>query len=444
MKAKFILIIAFTLLGIIAKAQIITTVAGGGNCGGYYCGDGGQATNAEFQGPFGVAVDVNGNIFISDGNNQVIRKVNTAGIITTAVGTGAMGFSGDGGQATNATLTEPYNLAIDIAGNLYIVDVVGLIRKVNTAGVITTVAGNATQGYSGDGAAATAAQLNQPTGVCVDVAGNIFIADQFNNVIRKVNTAGIITTVAGNGTLGFSGDGGAATNAKLNQPAGVCVDANGNIFTAEYNGNHIRKINTQGIITTIAGTGVAGGAGNGGEATSAQLYMPQAVATDTHGNVYVGSGCVVQKIDTAGIINLICGTWLNGYSGDGGVATTAQLSSPAQLTFDASGNLYIADYGNYRIRMITNVANMTDIESVTLKNSEVKIYPNPAQNNFTIETNSTEKQTLQLLDVIGKQVLLQTISGTANIDVSRLTKGVYFYSVIQNQQNVQNGKLIVE
>ena len=215
---------------------IITTIAGNGIAG--YSGDGGLATNAELNNPYGVAVDSNGNIYIADTNNNRIRKVNsTTGIITTIAGNGTAGYSGDGGLATNAELYYPYGVAVDSNGNIYIADTYNnRIRKVNsTTGIITTIAGNGTAGYSGDGGPATNAQLNYPYGVAVDSSGNIYIADTDNNRIRKVNsTTGIITTIAGNGNPGYSGDGGPATNAELYDPSGVAVDSNGNIYIADY------------------------------------------------------------------------------------------------------------------------------------------------------------------------------------------------------------------
>ncbi len=282
---------------------IITTVAGGG---GYYPGDGGAATNAELYWPGGVAVDASGDLFIADSENNVIREVGTNGIITTVAGNGYTtpygygGFSGDGGAATNAELNLSEGVAVDATGNLFIADTDNeRIRKVGTNGIITTVAGNGTNGYAGDGGAATNAELAYPAGVAVDAIGNLFIADSGNNRIRKVGTNGIITTVAGNGYTneygqgGYSGDGGAATNAELNYPYGVAVDTIGNLFIADLGNNRIRKVGTNGIITTVAGNGYTtpygygGFSGDGGAATNAELYRPEGVAVDATGNLFI-------------------------------------------------------------------------------------------------------------------------------------------------------------
>jgi hypothetical protein len=229
---------------------VATTVAGGG----YYLvlGDNGPATSAYLYDPGGVAVDSAGNVYIADGENNRLRKVSN-GVITTVAGNGTPGFSGDNGPATSAQLHDPARVAVDSAGNLYIADNNNYrIRKVSN-GAITTVAGNGTRGFSGDNIPATSAQFHDPFGVAVDSAGNLYIADSGNNRIRKVAN-GIITTVAGNGTPGFSGDNGPATSAQLNGPAGVAVDSAGNLYIADGGNNRIRKV-SNGVITTVAGNG---------------------------------------------------------------------------------------------------------------------------------------------------------------------------------------------
>jgi hypothetical protein len=234
-------------------SAIITTVAGNGK--GNYSGDGGAATNASLS-CFSVAVDGSGNLFVADGNNNRIRKVDTNGVITTLAGSGTPGHLGDGGAATNANLYQPTGVVVDGSGNLFIADHFHyLIRKVDTNGIITTVAGNGTLSYCGDGGAATNACLNWPVGVTIDAFDNLFIADEFNNRVRKVDTNGIITTVAGGGHNGF-GDGDAATNAYFNLPYGVAVDASGNLLIADSINSRIRKVDTNGIITTVAGGGL--------------------------------------------------------------------------------------------------------------------------------------------------------------------------------------------
>ncbi len=266
---------------------IISTYAGGG------VDDGDAATAASINNPGSVAVDTAGNVYIADSDHNRIRKVSAStGIITTIAGNGSLGYSGDGGAATAAGLYYPYGVAVDAAGNLYIADTGdNRIRKVSAStGIITTVAGNGSAGYSGDGAAATAAELDKPFGVAVDAAGNLYIADTCDNRIREVSAStGIITTVAGNGSPYYGGDGGAATAAGLAFPEGVAVDAAGNLYIADSYDNRIRKVSAStGIITTVAGNGSpATTAATAGLATAAGLYNPYGVAVDAAGNLYI-------------------------------------------------------------------------------------------------------------------------------------------------------------
>jgi uncharacterized protein (TIGR03437 family) len=346
-----------------AQAQptfTISTVAGTGTAG--YSGDGGLATNATLAGAVGVAVDTAGNLFIADQNNNRIRKVATTGIITTVAGTGASGYGGDGGPATSALLQRPPRVSVDAAGNLYIADS-NRIRKVTPAGIITTVAGNGTQGYSGDGGLATSAFLNTPVDVQPDSAGNLFIADQGNNVVRKVDTGGIITTVAGSGSRGYSGDGGPATKASLSEPTGIAVSAAGDLFFSDQGNNRIRKV-SNGIITTVAGNGTAGFAGDGGIATSAELNAPTGISLDIAGNLYSAEQANnrVRVLLTNGTIQTVAGNGTAGYSGDGGTATGAALNDPHGVSTFA-GRVYIADSSNYRVRLLTPVAQAPAISS---------------------------------------------------------------------------------
>ena len=349
--------------------NIITTVAGTNYPG--YSGDGVAATNTYLNSPNGVAFDAFGNLFIVDSQNERIRKVDTNGIITTVAGKGGSGsYSGDGGAATNANLNYPAGMTFDASGNLYIADEHNnRIRKVDTKGVITTVAGKSgAASYSGDGGVATNANLANPIGVAFDVFGNLFIADAGNNRIREVNTNGIITTVAGtNGyVVLYSGDGGAATNANLSFPTGMAFDAFGNLFIADEGNNRIRKVDTNGIITTVAGNGPSNNgllhgsySGDGGAATNATLYQPFSVAFDASGNLFISDALNsrIREVDTNGIITTVAGIGPSypssgRYSGDGGAATNAGLNLPGGVAFDVSDNLYIADSNNNRIREV--------------------------------------------------------------------------------------------
>ena len=328
-------------------------------------GDEGLATAAQLNIPYGVAVDSDGNLYLSDAGNNRVRKVDaTTGVIDTVAGSGAHGAGGDGAAATSAQLSTPYGVAVDSDNNLYIADGRNhRIRKVTAStGFISTVAGS-TQGFGGDGGSATvaAAKLNGPRGVAVDSDGNLYIADTGNNRIRKVTAStGFISTVAGDGTKGLSGDGGAATAAKLDAPYGVAVDSDNNIYIAEYNNHRVRKVDTSATpwtISRVAGTETKsdGYDGDGGAATEARLKAPIGVAVDGSGNIYITDllNERIRKVDaTTGEISTVAGTGTPGYNGDGCRATTAQISAPNGVAVDGSGNVYIADGNNNRIRKI--------------------------------------------------------------------------------------------
>lgn len=335
---------------------IIRTVAGNGLYD--YSGDGGPATNAKLNYPYGVAVDASGNLFIADYGNNRIRKVNTNGIITTVAGNGQYGYSGDGGTATNAELEHPMSVVIDHWDNLFIVDADDLyVRKVNTNGIITTVAGNGQYGDSGDGGPATNATFGSLTSVAVDTYGNLFLADYYDQLIRKIDTNGIIRTVAGNGGLGYSGDGGPATNAELFYPGDVTVDSAGNLFIAD-GSNHIRKVDTNGIIRTVAGNGGWGYSGDDGVATNAALNLPTSVRADAYGNLFIAdddNSRIREVMGINGIITTVAGNGVPGYSGDGGLATSAELKYPFGVAVDNAGNVFIADEFNSRIREVTGI-----------------------------------------------------------------------------------------
>ncbi len=349
----------------------MSTIAGNGING--FGGDGGAATKARLSEPHSVAVDSIGNIYISSGYR--IRKVTTSGLITTIGGNGGAHYNGDGGLAADAGM-DPYGVAFDGAGNLYFADLSNSrIRKVSSSGIITTVAGTGTWGYTGNGGPATAAQINYPSALTVDGSGNIYFTDGDNNVVRKVSSSGIITTVAGSGAMpGYSGDGGPAISAQLAFPMGLAVDRLGNLYLSDVNNNRVRKVNTSGIITTIAGTGTAGFAGDGGPATSALLNSPAGIDVDSAGNLYItdAGNSVIRRIDGAGIISTIAGSG-NPYSfnGDGGVATAINFY-PTDVAVSNSGDAYITDMYNNRVRKIRSsalVAPITGLSAVDAGNS---------------------------------------------------------------------------
>lgn len=298
--------------------------------------------------------------------------------IYTVAGTAVAGYSGDGGPALSAELDSPYGVSVDASGNIFIADTGNrVIRKVDSSGKITTIAGNGTQGYNGDGVPATSAELYAPYRVVTDRAGNIYIADYYNNRIRKVDTSGTITTVAGTGTQGYNGDGIPATTAQLSLPAAVAVDAAGNIYIADTWNNRIRKIDTSGTISTIAGTGFAGVLGDGGPATSAQVDEPAGIAVDSSGSIYVADfgNSKIRKVDTSGTINTIAGTGSIGNSGDGGPATAAFLNQPTGVAVDRAGIVYIADNQNSRVRKVDTSGTITTIVSTSTSGISALFFP---------------------------------------------------------------------
>jgi hypothetical protein len=346
------------------QAQMISTIAGNGTGG--FSGDGSPATVAELDNPTSVILDKSGNLYIGEIYNFRIRKVDSKGVITTIAGSGCVapacyvgGFSGDGGPATIAEIGGVTGMAIDTAGNIFFADGPNnRIRKVSTAGIITTVAGSGCTypcagGFSGDGGPATAALLNHPDAICMDSAGNLYISDEYNYRIRKVNTSGIISTIAGTGYHGYGGDGAPAITAGFSiLLGGIAADLHGNIFISD--SNCVRVVNAAGIISRFAGTYTAGYSGDGGPATAAQLWRPGGLDADRTGNVYIAdqNSDRIRKVNRAGIISTVAGNGTGGYSGDGMPATAAELAGPADVALDCGGNIFIADYVNQRIRKV--------------------------------------------------------------------------------------------
>jgi sugar lactone lactonase YvrE len=335
----------------------LTTVAGDG---GEQLGDGGPATKAAFCGTSDVTLDAEGNMYIADGGiycsgpgGHTVRKVDPDGTITTVAGTGEPDFSGDGGPATKARLNVPFAVAVDREGNLYITDEGNYrIRKVDKEGIITTFAGTGEDRHSGDGGPATSAQLRDPGGIAFDAQGNLYVADYTS--VRKIDPSGTITTVAGTGEVGFSGDGGPATEAKLTA-YDVALDHKGNIYICDLENQRIRKVDRDGIIHTVAGSGKKGYSGDGGSATKAALKDPWGIAVDREKNVYIADhhNRVVRKVDPKGKITTIAGTGEAGFNREEGPATKVMLHDPIGLFFDDSSSvLYIADTLNGRIRAL--------------------------------------------------------------------------------------------
>jgi sugar lactone lactonase YvrE len=394
---------------------IITTIAGSDVLGPG--GDGGPATACEMYYPAGVAADPSGNVFISDMSNHMVRKISAStGIITM--------FMGGGTEPK-----MPAGIACDAAGNVYVADKFNnQVKKIEPTSFFSLAAGSGTTVFGGDGGPATNARLYRPADVAVDATGNLYIADTYHDRIRKVNTSGTITTIAGNGTQGFSGDGGDATAAALHYPTGVAADAAGNVYIADTYNHRIRKVSPDGKITTIAGSSAAGYGGDSGPATAARLLNPGDVVTGNDGSLYIAdvNNNRIRKVSPAGIITTIAGNGIAGFSGDGGNAISAQLRFPAGIGLDASGNLYIADQANNRIRKVTNVTAVSDADP----EAKIAIFPNPASDQITIHLPASQYTSLAISNSVGVVVVNQVISQSdMQVDLAAMPPGIYFVAL---------------
>ncbi|MYC82097.1 MAG: hypothetical protein F4X19_08405, partial [Acidobacteria bacterium] len=351
-----------------------------------FSGDGGPAVEAQLSVLQGVAVDGAGNLFIADTTNHRIRRVDPSGTITTIAGTGEPGFGGEGGPAADAQLNLPYGVAVDGAGNLFIADAWNnRIRRVDPSGTITTFAGPGRIDFGpdeiGDDGPAADAFLFLPSDVAVDAAGSLFIADSGNHRIRRVDPSGIITTFAGTGKPGFSGDHGPAVQGRLNRPQGVAADSAGNLFIADSRNHRIRRVNPSGTITTFAGTGDPGFSGDHGPAVAMKLRQPEGVAVDGAGNLFIADrrNNRIRRVDPSGTLTTIAGTGESGFGGDGGLAAEARLASPGGLAVDSAGNLFIADSLNRRVRILTQtkapitLPGPTGLTATTVSNSRIDL-----------------------------------------------------------------------
>jgi len=351
---------SFVTVDISNGADDIFTVAGSQKIVSGF-GDGGPALAAEINGPTRMAFDKNGNLYFADEGDAVVRKIDVNGIITTVAGIdGNPGYGGDGGPATAATIYSPVGIVVDTINDLFITDSYNnVVRRVDGAtGIITTYAGTGTPSFSGDGGPATAATMYSPYGLAMDKLGNLYIADVGNNRIRKItHSTGVISTIAGTFNAGFTGDGGPATAAELNQPTNVFIDPVGNLMISDSYNNRIRMVNTSGVINTIVGSGSGPGySGDGGPATSAELNAPRAITFDMNGNMYIADygNNLIRKVYPNGLIFTFAGMPTAGYSGDGGPAISAMLNSPIGVTFNSSGDLFISDNANNVLREVPN------------------------------------------------------------------------------------------
>ena len=341
----------------LSPAGVVTPIAGNGTRG--FSGDGGPAIQAELDSPAAITMDQAGNLYFVD--NGRVRKVNPAGAIST-VGGPASTYYDEKRPATSVYLGVTNGIAIAADGTSYVSDYAQVFR-ISPAGIISTVAGNGAVGYGGDGGPANAALLNYAAGVALDAPGAVYIADELNSRVRKVSPDGTITTVAGNGTAGFSGDGGQATDAELMNPEGLAIDSEGNLYIADSGNARVRKVTPQGIITTIAENRQPGNLADGGPAISVQLTSPNSVALDTAGNLYIADGGAhgIRKLDASGVITKIASTGQPGFTGDGGPASAASLSYPHGVAVDSHGNIFILDAGNNVVRKIDTTGTISTV-----------------------------------------------------------------------------------
>ena len=411
------------------QVDIITTIAGVDTAG--YCCDGEAAVSAKLHYPFRLCIDSRNNIYFADAANNRIRRIDAlSGIISTVVGcSDTGGYYGDGGLAINANLWSPEGVVLDTFGNIYIADAGNSrIRKVTkSTGIITTIAGDGVASDSGDNGPAINSEINVPNGLGIDAFGNIYIAEFYSNVIRKINAAtGIITTAVGNGIAGYLGDNGIATNAEIDGPAQVFLDDEGNLYFSDVVNDVIRKVSgITGFIITIAGTGSGGYSGDGAQATSAELNQPNGVFVDRYHNIFIadyGNGAIRKIEGGTGIISTIAGNGIWGYFGDNGPATGAEMVC-SDLTIDDNGDIIIVDYGNNCIR---KVYNPTGIKQ-PVQDDNFKIYPNPTSGKFTIQTAVNKHYSIDVCNVVGDKIYHGVMDATsAEVDISTQEPGVYF------------------
>jgi sugar lactone lactonase YvrE len=441
-KLLFITLIIVLSNALKIKAQVINTFEGGGTS----YANGIPAITSGASAFRGIATDAAGNIYFSASTTPTpvsvgICKVSTSGILTKVAGGGTL--TAEGTSALNYSTGASHGLAIDASGNIYFSEQSNhKIKKINTSGIVTTYVGTGAMGFAGDGGLATAAKLNNPTGICIDAMGNLYIADSNNHRIRKVSTNGIITTVAGNGTGGVTGEGGPAILASMSVPESVITDSSGNIYFCDA-GYRVCKIAPSGTLTRIAGTGLIGFSGDGGPALSAQI-TPKAVAVDGYNNIYIADFMynVVRKVNSMGIITTIAGQdGLSGFSGDGGHPLSALLSFPYGLLVTANCNLYITDQGNQRIRVITGSSCYVGIEDYQLVN-HVTVSPNPSAGHINF-TGLVGENIVQITDIMGRVLLTEkTNAGSHRINLAA-AQGIYFYKITDKANRLQQGKLII-
>jgi len=452
MKKFYTLLIAALVLSYASSSQIITTCVGNGTVG--YGGDGGAATNCQLTYPLGLLLDNNGNLLICHQN--FVRIIDLAtGSVSAVAGNDTARTAGDGRPATAAQLVNPYAVCSDANGNLFVTSWNNYtVREIYGASdTIRDFAGiDRVGGSSGDGGPATAAELGAPFGISIDTMRKyIYIADEYNYRVRRIDMAtNIISDFAGTGVNGYSGDGSLATNANFSRTTGVSVDRDGNVYIGDWDNGRIRKVDiATNIVTTIAGNGVIGYSGDGGPATGAMISKPSAICFDRCGNLYFTDedSSIVRLIDASTqIITTIAGNGIAGFSGDGGPASAASFNHPDGICIDTAGNLYIADYYNQRVRKMT-VSIMCDIAlstNIAKKESGIGLYPNPTTTQLTVTTPNTVKE-VTISNLIGQTIFTRLYDQeTAEINTSGLPPGVYLVRVSDGNGNTEVQKILKE
>lgn len=407
--------------------QVITTIAGTGAFG--YTGDGGPAKQARLSFPVAVADDSHDNLYIADYDALVVRMIDAAGIIHTIAGNHDTGYNGDGGPATAAKLGGADGVAVDNAGNIYVCAMsYHTIRKIDPSGTITTFAGiPGVSGFSGDGGAATAAALGMPVGITTDNSGNVYFSDRYNMVIRRITPSGIISTVAGiPDSSGYTGTGGPATAAKIGDVFAMCSDPAGNLYIGESYPQHIiRKIDAGGIITLVAGDDSATYTGDGMAATATKIGGAQGLTTDGDGNVYFSEGGTVRKINTSGILSTVAGNGHSGFGGDGGNPVYATIRTYG-ICINNHGELLMADGENARVR---KVADKNTLDVGDSDDTNWSLFPNPCGREVHLTGPSTGSYKVSLTNILGQQLFETTMQAEQNnittLSLPALAKGTY-------------------